>query len=788
MIEIIRANNSGFCYGVRKAIGQVYDEIEKAKVSKKKIYLFGKLIHNDKFIEELISQGVVVLDDSAIDDDCTEIFENIDDNSVVILRAHGVSKKIYQALKEIQHKNIEITDTTCGDVKKIHKLVTDNTNDGTLTVILGDKSHPEIKGVKSYVKGRMEIYKDFGELETKFCGIKEEIELNNKKLIVLSQTTHNIDDYNNCKDFIKGQYDDAVFFDTICNVTEKRQTEAADISKNADMMIVVGGTKSSNTKKLYEICKKNCENTFIVETSEHLPLYILQNLCETKDKEKGAVKVGITAGASTPDRIIKEVETRIMAEDNIKEAVNSETEMSFQEMLDASDSFVILNRGSKVKGTISSISPGEIHVDLGTKHTGILSFDEITDDSSVKLSEMFKVGDEIETQVIKINDVEGTALLSKKRVDSTENWEKIVQYYEDGTIIEGKIVQVVNGGLITLADAAKLFVPASQANVSKDTDLQTLINKKVRMKIIDINLPKHRAIASIRAAYNDERKASEDKIWGEIEIGKKYRGVVKSIVNYGAFVDIGGVDGMVHTSELSWSRIKHPSEVVKLGDEVEVYIKQFDAEKRRISLGYKDENANPWTKFLVENKVGDALDVKILNMMPFGAFAELFPGVDGLIHISQISDKKISKPAEILNVGEIVKAKITDINEAEKKISLSIRALIEGDTPTLEESIEAAEAQAQAAESEEAAALKAEAVSVPEPVETEQEQQQQTEENSAISTETETETEVKLEVEEEAKVEVEIKVEEKEEEKEENMEPTVSGEDTSTSEDVGSEE
>ena len=700
MIEIIRAENSGFCYGVKKAVSQVYEEIEKAQSSQKNIYLLGKLIHNDKFIEELISKGLICFDDSVIDEleeladgDKTvneeklkNITDRIDikDNSVIIVRAHGVSKKIYETLTEIQNqngenrKNIEIIDTTCGDVKKIHKLITENTNDGTFTIILGDEFHPEINGVKSYVRGGRAIYKDFGELKNNFAGIKEKIEPDDKKLIVLSQTTHNINDYNKCKVFIKEQYENSIFFDTICSVTEKRQVEAANISKNADMMIVVGGTGSSNTKKLYEICRKNCENTFIIETSEHLPLYILQNLC--KDKEKGAVKVGITAGASTPDRIIKEVETRIMAEENINEAVNSETEMSFQEMLDASDSFVILNRGSKVKGIISSISNGEIHVDLGTKHTGILSFDEITDDSSVKLSEMFKVGDEIETQVIKINDVEGTALLSKKRIDSVENWEKIVQFFEEGTVIDGKIVQVVNGGLIALADTVKLFVPASQANVSKETNLQTLINKKVRIKIIDINLPKHRAIASIRAAYNDERKASEDKIWGELEIGKKYRGVVKSIVNYGAFVDIGGVDGMVHSSELSWSRIKHPSEVVKLGDEVDVYIKSFDAEKRRIALGYRDESGNPWTKFLADYKVGDALDVRILNMMPFGAFAELFPGVDGLIHISQISDKKIAKPAEILNVGEVVKAKITDINEAEKKISLSIRALIEGDT------------------------------------------------------------------------------------------------------------
>jgi 4-hydroxy-3-methylbut-2-enyl diphosphate reductase len=396
------------------------------------------------------------------------------------------------------------------------------------------------------------------------------------------------------------------------------------------------------------------------------------------------VKVGITAGASTPDGIIKEVKT-FMAESTKTNGDAPEIEQSFEEMLN--ESFVTLNRGERVKGIVSHISGSEIYVDLGGKYTGVLSFDEITDDMSADVREMFKVGDEIETQIMKTNDQEGTALLSRKRIDSSDNWDKIVKHSEDGTTAEGKVIHVVNGGIIILVESVKLFVPASHANVSKDTDLQTLVNKQVKVKIIDVNQQKRRAIASIRNAEKEERWAMGEKVWAELELGKKYEGVVKSIANYGAFVDIGGVDGMVHITELSWTRIKHPSEVLKIGDTIQVYIKNFDTEKRRIALGYKDESENPWTKFVAAYKVNDLVDVKISNMMPFGAFAEIMPGVDGLIHISEITDKRISKPAEILNIGDMVKAKITRIDSSEGKnqVGLSIIAAEEAEEAAIVE-------------------------------------------------------------------------------------------------------
>jgi len=380
-----------------------------------------------------------------------------------------------------------------------------------------------------------------------------------------------------------------------------------------------------------------------------------------------------TAETAETEETIETVETV----ETIEPEVLEEAEKTFEQLLN--ETFTHLSRGDRIKGIISTVTENEIHVDIGYKYTGILAFDEITDDNTVNLKEMYKAGDEIETQVIKTNDQEGIALLSKRRVDPTEVWDKIVSLHESGDVVEGKVVQVVNGGIIVVIDTMKVFVPASHADVARDTDLQTLVGKSVKVKIIDINAIKRRAIASIRNASAEARKAVEEKIWAEIEEGKKYAGIVKSIANYGAFVDIGGLDGMIHITELSWSRVRHPSEVVQIGDKVEVYIKSFDRERRRVALGYKDESANPWMKFMTDAAVGDIVDVKILNMTPFGAFAEIVPGVDGLIHISQIVDKKISKPSEVLNIGDTVQVKITGINAEAKQVALSMRALNEPD-------------------------------------------------------------------------------------------------------------
>ncbi|MCL2158809.1 MAG: 4-hydroxy-3-methylbut-2-enyl diphosphate reductase, partial [Oscillospiraceae bacterium] len=721
-IEITTAKNCGFCQGVQRAVACLEKELEEAKGRAQKIYLVGKIIHNSVFINEITAKGATIINDCDIGE--------IPKNSVVVTRAHGLSEPVFEQLCELgAQKNLKIVDATCPCVKKMHQLAKQNTGEDTFAIILGDLSHPEIVALDSYINGDRQIIKDCGQLAVLPDALWQA--KNHEKIVVMAQTTHDVGDYEKCKRHIQENCAkakiEAVFFDTICRATEERQAEAELLSKESDMVIVVGDHNSSNTKKLYEICKKNCENSFIIETSGQLPLHISKNLLadlkeKSEKKGKDALQVSITAGASTPDSIIMEVkksmtENIINGENNdnidiieersvgaadiaeapsdAKEEVAEEAEKieevekaepepdqgekSFAELLD--ETFAPVRRGDRVKGTVSYISDNEVHVDVGYKYTGVLSFDEATDNSSADLKEMFKVGDEIETQIIKTNDQEGIALLSKKRIDSSDGWDKIIQFYEEGTVGEAKVVQVVNGGVIALLDTIKVFIPASHADVTKDTDLSTLIGKKVKVKIIDINTQKRRAIASIRNASMEERRASEDKIWGEIEINKRYQGVVKSIASYGAFVDIGGIDGMIHRTELSWSRIKHPSEVVGIGDKVDVYIKDFDREKRRIALGYKNESDNPWTKFVESAKEGDVVEVKILNTMPFGAFAEIVPGVDGLIHISQIADKKISKPSDVLNIGDMVTVKITGINAEAKQVALSIRALLEPEPP-----------------------------------------------------------------------------------------------------------
>jgi 4-hydroxy-3-methylbut-2-enyl diphosphate reductase len=442
-------------------------------------------------------------------------------------------------------------------------------------------------------------------------------------------------------------------------------------------MLVIGGRESSNTNKLYNIAAQNTERsrsgrkTFLVESEKELPLDLLT---PHKGTFSAPITVGITAGASTPSSIIEEV-INLMNENTKNMAEIGEVDEDFAGMLE--NSLKTLNTGETVQGIITSISPGEIHVDLKTKVTGIIPYAEISDNPTIKLEDVYHVGDEIEAIVVKVSDLDGVATLSRKRIENVINWRKIVDAYNAGTILDGKFLDVVKGGIIMLLEGVRVFVPASHTGLSKDGELSTLTGTTARARIIEINEQRRRAVASVRAVMREDRKSKETEFWASIEEGKQYEGVVKSLTSYGAFVDLGGVDGMVHSSELSWKRIRHPSDVVSVGEKIKVYVKSFDPEARRISLGYKTDETNPWTVFTTKYKVGDVAPVKIVSMMPFGAFAEVVPGADGLIHISQIADRKINKPADVLEIGQVVDAKIIDIDMENRKISLSIRALIE---------------------------------------------------------------------------------------------------------------
>ena len=415
----------------------------------------------------------------------------------------------------------------------------------------------------------------------------------------------------------KKECTNAEFFDTICGATSKRQEEAVQLAAQCGAMVVIGDRQSSNTRKLAELCREVCPSVQLIERVDDLELSPL----------RGTETVGITAGASTPAWIIKEVCDKMSDE-------IMEIEESFADMLERS--IKTLNTGDKVTGVITGITPTEIYVDLGTKHAGYIPVSELTDDPTAKVEDLVKVGDEIETFVVRVNDQEGVVTLSKKRLDVVKGWEDVEAAQEEQTVMEGVVTEDNKGGVVVSVKGVRVFVPASQTGLPRETPMSELLKKKVRLVITEVNRARHRVVGSIAKVQRAERAAAAEKVWAEIEDGKHYTGVVKSLTSYGAFVDIGGVDGMVHISELSWSRIKHPSEVVKVGDTVEVYVISADKEKKKISLGMKDHSQDPWTVFTSTYEVGDVANVRVVKLMTFGAFAEIVPGVDGLIHISQM--------------------------------------------------------------------------------------------------------------------------------------------------------
>ena len=686
MIQV--AKYSGFCPGVAAAVSKVKALIKNGESGS--IYTLGDIIHNPTVVAEFEAAGVR----SVTPDMLPALCDGADDGNKVtfVIRAHGVEREYSEYLEKRskENGNITVVDCTCVFVAKIHDIVKNNSSDKTVTLIFGDRNHPEVRGIKSCVYGEVYCFECEKQLKDEIVPrISPE-----KEIIMVSQTTQNLTEWKKCQNFIANLYTNTKIFDTICSVTEKRQSEAKELSKRVDVMVVIGGKNSSNTNKLYSIAGEYCPNTYLIESADE---------CRAIKVGKNS-KVGITAGASTPDSIIEEVKT-IMSEE-IKDTVENgqnEAEESFEQLLN--ETFKTLNTGDVVTGTITQISNTEIKVDLGTKVTGILSYDDVADEPGVKLDELFKVGDQVTAYAVRVSDVDGVATLSKRRYDAKNNWQTITEAYESGEYLEGKFTEVVRGGAICVIKGVRAFVPASHTTVEEGGDMNALIGKKMLFKIIDVDAGRKRIKASARiparAAARAERRAAEAKFWDEIEEGKEYEGVVRSIQNYGAFVELGaGVDGMVHTTELSWKHIGNPSEVVSVGDTIKVFVKSFDREKKRISLGYKTEATNPWTLFTNAYQVGDVVNVKIVSIMPFGAFAEIIPGTDGLIHISQLSDKRVAKPDDVVKVGDQVDVKITDIDYDKKKISLSIRALLAEAEPA-EEEAPAEEAPAEEAATEE---------------------------------------------------------------------------------------
>lgn len=693
------AKTAGFCFGVDRAVNLVYELVERGE----KVCTLGPIIHNLQVVKNLEEKGVKIIDDVS---ECP-------DGYTVVIRTHGVEKSV---VDKAERTNVKFVNATCPFVLKIHKIVSEQ-EEGTVTLIAGDENHPEVKGIRSYCKGESFVFKNEDELRKI---LESNAICENNSLICVSQTTFSLKEWKKCEKILKKLYTNCRIYSTICNATADRQEEAATLSKSEDAMIVIGGRHSSNTCKLRDVCQANAD-TYLIETAQELKSIDLSRYRN----------IGVTAGASTPSVIIKEVlktmseeiiekevettsavteevvETADTADKAAKAAVkaSADGEATFEEMLE--ESFREDENSKVVNGTVVNITPTEVFVDVeGRKQTGVIACEDLSAEPVNDPKEVVAIGDKLSLVIMKTDDNEGVLKLSKKLVDAFKGWEDIVAAKESDEILEGTVTAVVKGGVIVVTKGSRVFIPASQTGVPRGEELDILKGANVRFKVIDVNAAKRRAVGSIKVVANEERKAQQEALWATLEEGQKLTGTVKSLTSYGAFVDIGGMDGMIHISELSWSRIKHPSEVVNVGDVVEVTIKALDKENKKISLGFKKIEDNPWEILKRDYPVGTDCKAKVVGLAAFGAFANIIPGIDGLIHISQISWERVKTPADVLSVGDEVDVRITEIDFDKKRVSLSMKERIEkpeevipalADEEPAQEEAPAAEEEAEAA-------------------------------------------------------------------------------------------
>ena len=649
MVNIKVAESAGFCFGVNRAVTAVENLLNEGK----KVATLGPLIHNPAFIKQLESRGALIIDEP----------EQLPDGYELVVRTHGVTKTVYERILKL---NCDFSDQTCPFVKKIQNIVNENSTPERPLLIAGDGFHPEVMGFRSYAHGESFTFSSAEELLEM---LKNGIISPEKEMFVVAQTTFSSIEFKKICEIVKKYCTNAKIFDTICNATAKRQKEACNLSAQSDIMVVIGGKISSNTQKLKNVCEANCK-TYLVESAGEV-----KNIDFT-----GCRNIGVTAGASTPVCIIKEV-LKSMSE--IINPIESEvaagqavedSEMSFEQALE--ESLKSLNSDQKVVGVVLRVTPTEIQVDIGRKQTGYIPYEEFSADPNCNPADCVNVGDELNLIIMKTNDAEGTVMLSKKRYDAQQNWAKVVEALDSKEVLKGTVVEILEKGVIVISDGTRVFIPASQALLSRRDNLADLLNKEVEFRVIDVDKRRRRVVGSINSVAREALKAQKEAFWAQAEVGQKYTGTVKNLTDFGAFVDIGGVEGLVHKSELSWNRIKHPSEVVNTGDVIEVYIKNLDTENKKISLGYKKIEDSPWEILKRDYPVGSVIDVQIVSLTTFGAFAQIIPHIQGLIHISQISNRRIDKPQDELNIGDTVKVMITAIDFEKKHVSLSVRALL----------------------------------------------------------------------------------------------------------------
>ena len=633
-MNIIRAKTAGFCFGVDRAVKLTYDLLDGGH----KVATLGPLIHNPQVVEDLEARGALT---------CPDI-DAVPDGYEVIIRSHGVPQNVYD---KISTRGLVYHDATCPFVAKIHKIAMQADENHALLLVAGDAAHPEVQGIVGHTKGKVKVFANLEELEKMLPEL-----LQQESIYVVAQTTFRVESWEKCKVFLKKECTKAKIFDTICNATWARQQEAEDLSQKCDHMVVIGGHHSSNTQKLLQVAARHAI-AINVETADELdPAWL-----------KGAKTVGVTAGASTPSSIIEEVLNSMSEE--IRD------DMSFEEMLAASEAKP-LYAGKIVKAKVISVSPTECVVGIdGSKHTGVVTLREMSHDPNAKMEDLVKVDDELDLVVVKTNDQEGVDTLSRVRFEAQKGMKDVAEAAENGTVMEGDVMEANKGGVVVNVKGVRVFVPRSQATMRRDEDYTKLVGQHVKLVITEC--AGRKIVGSINKVTAEANKAKREEFWANVEVGKKYKGVVKSLTSYGAFVDVGGVDGLCHISELSWSNIKHPSEVVNVGDEIEVYVKSYDPENQKVSLGYKKEEDNPWVKLEKEVPIGTEFTAPVVSITKFGAFVRIMPGIDGLVHISEISNDRVNKVSDVLKVGDEVRVKLTAVDFDRKRISLSMKACLD---------------------------------------------------------------------------------------------------------------
>ncbi|MCY6356669.1 bifunctional 4-hydroxy-3-methylbut-2-enyl diphosphate reductase/30S ribosomal protein S1 [Clostridium sp. ZS2-4] len=631
MKNIVLADKAGFCFGVKRAVEKALSAKEKYD---SKIYTLGPLIHNKDVVEYLKCNEIYSIELDRLD--------ILKEGDVVIVRSHGTSSKVFQVL---QDKKLNIVDATCPHVSKIHEIVKKYYDLVYNIVIVGDLKHPEVIGINGWCDDSALVTKDGSNIKD----IKN-------KVCVVSQTTEKKENWKKVINTIASQCREFVAINTICNATQIRQEAAYQLSKKVDSMIVIGGYHSSNTTKLYEICKQNCPNTIHVENAGEIPDEIIKN----------SENIGVTAGASTPDWIIKEA--------IVKMSENKDFEFN-EQLAYMEENDVQIAIGDKVKGQIISLNEKEAFVNIGYKKDGILPLKEVSREENIKLTELLNLGDEIEAKVISLKNTDGYVVLSKIEIEREEAYTELKDAFDTKNVLKILVKETVKGGIIGKYKGVRVFIPASHIELSHVDTLTSYIGKILDVNIIEYTVQRRgtKIVASRRELLTNEQAEKEAKAWESLEKNQIVEGEVKRLTNFGAFVDINGIDGLLHVSEISWGRVNKPGDVLKIRSKVKVYILDIDKENKKLSLSIKKLTSNPWDNVEEKYPVGSIVLGKIVRFAEFGTFVELEPGVDGLVHISEISHKRINKPSDILTIGDEVKAKILNVSHKDKKISLSIK-------------------------------------------------------------------------------------------------------------------